>query len=222
MQRGHLLLGLLAATVLLALELAQLLGSAYAGAAQRRLDAPTDLGAVHAASIAASLAPWSSHYPALLGWIHAARGDADASADAYARALRRAPADALLWTEYAQALGRLGRFDAELHHALERAQALAPASPAVQHALAEQALSYWSRGTPAIRERWLEAMRDELEHRRGAFLPFVLIRGRARTFCDEMAEAVNETAWCRSKLARPPGGCYDVTRKGLALCKTGS
>ena len=202
---------LLAAAGLALLNLAQLAGAGYAGFANRHIDRPEAPGTLAAARIAGGWTPWSSRHAALLGWVHAENGAAEPALAAYARALRLAPADAVLWSEYAQVLGRLGRFDAAMAHAVRRAQQLAPTSPAVRRALAELGLSYWSRGDDALRALWLESMRGELARNRGEFLAVALARGQGRTFCDQPAAALGEGAWCERIAPALFGGCYTPT-----------
>jgi predicted Zn-dependent protease len=202
----------LAAAVLLALlNLASLVGAGYADYASRHLDRPDQPSTVAAARIAARWPPWSSSHVALKGWVAAGNGDAEEARVAYAKALRLAPGDPLLWSEYAQALGRLGQFDASLTIALTQAQRLAPASPAVRRAIAEHGLAYWARGDAAQREHWLAGMRHELLRNRGAFLALALTRGQAQTFCAGPAAQLGEDKWCRRAASVVAGGCFVLT-----------
>lgn len=173
-----------------------LLGDIYAEFAERHLDRATDESTLRAAALAARLTPWSAQRQGLHGWVLTERRQAAEAAARYQAALRWAPADALLWTEYTQALSRGGWFDASLLLATERAQQLAPSSPAIQGSIAETGISYWRRGSPEQRELWLRAMRYERDHNRNAFLERVLLRGQARTFCAGAAQRLDETAWC--------------------------
>jgi tetratricopeptide (TPR) repeat protein len=185
-----------AATLLALLNLSALAAAGYSAAANRELDRPQSPAALAAARIAAQLAPWSARHQALHGWLLAENDLADESLAAYGKALRLAPADALLWAEYAQALGRLGRFDAALTEALEKARALAPNSPVIQRTLAELGLAYYEHGDARQRELWVDAMREELARNRRPFLGHVLTRGQRQLFCLELAPAVGEEAWC--------------------------
>ena len=189
---------LLAATLLALLNVVNLAGAGYAHVASQRLDLPESPGALAAAQIAARVSPWSSSRNALHGWLLAENRRADESDAAYRKALRLAPADALLWSEYALALARLGRFGAALTDALTRAQQLAPNSPVVQRTLAEIGLSYFSRGDAQQRALWLASLRGELAANRRLFLGFVLTRGRVQTFCRDIAPQVGEEKWCDS------------------------
>ena len=202
---------LLAAVILALLNLANLAGAGYANLANHRLDQPESPGTLAAAQIAARWTPWSSPRQALYGWLLAENRRGDESEAAYRKALRLAPADALLWAEYAQALARLGRFDAALTGAVTQARQLAPNSPAVQHSLAELGLSYWQRGTGEQQALWLASMRDELARSRGAFLGHALTRGQGQTFCRGPARPLGEEKWCESIASALLGGCFQLT-----------
>jgi hypothetical protein len=209
---------LLAAASLALLNFAQLAGAGYAGYAKRHLDRPEAPSTLAAARIANSATPWSSARAALLGWVHAENRASTPALAAYARALGFAPGDALLWTEYAQALGRLGRFDATMAHAVRQARQRAGSSPAVQQALAELALSYWARGDEDLRALWLVFMRAELTRNRGAFLGTVLTRGQGLTFCSGPGTALGESAWCTRIASALLGGCYTLAAPEPAPC----
>lgn len=183
------------AAVVAVLHLLNLLAGAYAAVAERSLDEPGPR-ARQAAAIAATLAPWSSRHRALAGWAAAGRGDTAHAADAYAAALRRAAGDGLLWSEYALALARAGRFDAALLHATRQAQRLAPHSTAVQQALASIGLTFWTRGGPDLQREWLRSMRHALARDRAAFLMQALTRGRVLTFCNGPAASLGVHTWC--------------------------
>jgi Flp pilus assembly protein TadD len=189
---------LVAAALLGLLNLANLAATGYAAAANRQLDRPESPKALAAARIASQLAPWSAKHHALHGWLLAENRRAEDALAEYRAALRLAPADALLWAEYAQVLARLGRFDATLTDALERARALAPNSPVIERTLAEIGLSYYLRGDDAQRALWLEAMRGELARSRVLFLTHVLTRGQQAVFCGALAPKLGEEAWCKS------------------------
>lgn len=193
---AKLLAALLAAALLALLNAANFIGAGYARYAGDRLDRPDAAGTVAAAQIASRWPPWSSAHAALDGWVRAGARDADGAQAAYLRALRLAPGDPLLWSEYALALGRLGVFDESMTAAIARAQALAPMSAAVQRSIADMGLSYWRRGTPEQRALWLKDMRRELRRNPDEFRADVLARGRLRTFCTGPAPELDETEWC--------------------------
>lgn len=209
-----------AVVALALLNLAQLIGTGYAGFATRRLDRSPTPGSLAAARVASELSPWSSPNAALLGWIHAENRAAEPALAAYARALRLAPADGVLWAEYAQALGRLGRFDATMAHATRRAQTLAPHSAAVVRALAGVGLGYWTRGDDALHAAWIESMRAELQRNRGGFLGDVLARGQGGIFCRGPAEILRESAWCERIAPAMVEGCYRLDPVEPAPCET--
>lgn len=200
-----------AAAILALLNLAQLAGAGYAGFANRHLDRPDAPGTLAAARIATLWTPWSSPRAALLGWVHAENGAAEPAVAAYARALRLAPGDPLLWSEYALALGRVGRVDTALAHAVAQAQRLAPTSPAVRRTLADIGLSYWARGDETVRGLWLDSMRAELARNRGAFLGHALTRGQGLTFCRGPALQLGEARWCERIAGALLGQCYVLT-----------
>lgn len=96
------------ALVLASLELTAWLYSSYAEENLVRLSDPRVSAS---AELAARLAPWATAPAALHAWTMA-NGDRPAEAQAaYLRTLRWAPGDALVWAEYALALGRMGVFD---------------------------------------------------------------------------------------------------------------
>jgi hypothetical protein len=188
------LFGLLALAFLL--NLLNLVAAGYEWRAEHSLDALPDEAARRASAIAASLTPWSAPRNALRGWIAADAAELEPAAAAYARALRAAPADALLWTEYAQALSRNRVFDGRLTWATLRALALAPSSPAVRQSVSRMGLHYWRRGEPQLQELWRQSFRWELDHNRTSFLRTVEDGGYRRTFCAMHAEPLGEAAYC--------------------------
>ena len=187
------------AALLLSINLLALCAGLYAGYAEQRLDRLPDERATRAATLAAMLAPWSAPHRALQGWIRGASGDFEAADAAYLAALRRAPADALLWAEYALVLGRNRVFDERLTLATRRALELAPASPAVRQGIARMALSYWRFGEPPVRELWRQSLRWELDHNRAAFLHALERDGHRRAFCAWHAADLGEAPWCGGK-----------------------
>ncbi|MGQ0586160.1 MAG: hypothetical protein ACT4PK_03030 [Gammaproteobacteria bacterium] len=183
--------------LLLLLNLLALAGATYHRFAEQRLDLLPDERATRAAAHAAALAPWSAPYRALQGWIHGESGDFAAADAAYVGALRLAPADALLWAEYAQALGRNRMFDQRLALATRRALELAPASPAVRQGVAYMGLGWWRFGDAELRELWRQSLRWELDHNRDAFLHALGRDGHKRVFCASHAAELGEESWCR-------------------------
>jgi tetratricopeptide (TPR) repeat protein len=188
----------IAATLLALLNLCALAAAGYAAVSGRQLDRPESPQVLAAARIASRLAPWSAKYHALHGWLLAENRRADEAEAEYRSALKLAPADALLWAEYAQVLARLGRYDAALTESLEQARILSPNSPVIERMVAELGLSYYEHGNARQREVWLEAMRSELARSRGLFLSHVLTRGQREPFCREIAPQLAEEAWCQA------------------------
>jgi len=184
------------AAVLLLLNLLALTASLYGYYAERRLDSLPDERATRASAHAAALEPWSARHRALRGWILGSSGDFAGADAAYLEALQLAPADPLLWAEYALVLGRNRVFDGRLTHATARALALAPASPAVRQGVARMALSYWRFGSPEVRELWRQSLRWELDHNRATFLQAVERDGHRRAFCASQAAEFGEQEWC--------------------------
>jgi hypothetical protein len=206
-----------AAAALALFHLANLSGAGYEAFAARQLDRPQSPATLAAARIASRWTPWSARRLGLHGWVLAENGD-DRADLTYRRALRVAPGDPLLWTEYAQALARLGRFEAAMTTALRQAWTRAPTSNPVRGSLADIGLSYWSRGTPDQQAVWLDAMRAELTRDRGAFLGQAMTRGQGRAFCGDVAPRLDERAWCASMAPALADGCYDLTPAGPVPC----
>jgi hypothetical protein len=184
------------AALLLLLNLLALIASLYGHYAEQRLDNLPDERATRASAHAATLAPWSAPRLGLHGWILGESGDFTGADAAYLKALKRAPADPLLWAEYALVLGRNRVFDQRLTLATTRALALAPASPAVRQGVARMALSYWRFGSPEVRELWRQSLRWELDHNRAVFLQTVERDGHRRAFCAVHAADLGEGEWC--------------------------
>lgn len=215
------LLGVTGVLALGAFNLAHLLSWAYAGHAESRLGRPDSTRTLAASRYASTLAPWSSTRLALQGWILAERGEIVESAESYARALRWNPADPLLWSEYAQALARNERFE-ELEHPTLRANALAPASPAVQSAIAAMGFTYWDHGSAALQAQWLLSMRYEHTHNRELFWNTLIARGRVLSYCTGPAMNWKIRHWCES-MQRVAEACRQQRRidDGFALCLRG-
>jgi len=207
----RLIAALFAATALALLNLVNLAGAGYARFASQHLDRPDAAATLAATRIAAQWPPWSSAHVALHGWVLAENRQEGAALAAYLEALRLAPGDPLLWSEYGLALARLGQFGPALTLAVTQGQRLAPNSPAVQRAVADLGLGYWSRGTPEQRALWLEGMRRELDRNRAGFLGHVLTRGQGMTFCRDPALRLGEAPWCESIASALLGGCYVLT-----------
>ena len=150
---------------MLLLSLRSLAGNVYGLLAQSRLDRLPDTQVEAAAGVAAALAPWNSKLTALHGWTLAEAGNPSAARQAYYHALAWAPADPLLWDEYALALAREGEFDERLAFATRRALALAPNSPAVRASIAAMGDAYWDQGTEDLRALWHECQQRRSERR---------------------------------------------------------
>lgn len=186
-----------AVVLILVLGALDLSATAYGRYAEARLDRLPDPGVQAAAALATAFSPWSAQPAALHGWILAQGGSRDEAIAAYLRALRWAPADALLWAEYAQALARMEVFDERMTWATRRALELAPSSPAVRDTVATMGLAYWRRGEEALHDLWRQSIRWQLDHSRGSFLSAVEGREQRGAFCLRYAAALGEAAWCR-------------------------
>jgi hypothetical protein len=184
------------AALVLLLNLLALTASLYGRYAEQRLDRLPDERALRASALAATLAPWSAPHQALRGWIHGESGDFATADRAYTIALSRAPADALLWAEYALVRCRNRVFDGRTTLATQRALALAPASPAVRQGVSRMALSYWRFGDAELRELWRQSLRWELDHNRATFLATLDREGYRATFCAWHAAGLGEEPWC--------------------------
>ena len=201
------LLGLGVAATAAALSLLNLFSAAYATYTGAHLDQPRAADTLTAARLSAALAPWSASRRAQLGWVLAERGDAS-TLQAYSRALRWAPADAVLWNEAALALGRVHQFGSAFTTAVARSNALAPTSPAVQASNAALALSYWNLGSPEARREWLQSLRFELDNNRAAFQRQLIMLGYWAPFCAYAAGELGEKAWC-DEFRRQRAQCAD-------------
>lgn len=204
-------LAAVAALGLALLNLTQLLARAYADRGDTLLDQPSHPQAVPAASHAAGLTPWSPARLALHGWLLSEQGDLAAADARYRAALRWAPGDALLWTEYALVLGRHGELE-RMTLPLQRANALGAAVPAVQASVAAIGVRHWEAGSAAARKEWWQSIAYEMRHHRATFLDTVAARGETFRFCDGPGRFVKgATQWCRragvdsQPCARPDG-----------------
>jgi len=192
--------GAVAAFLLAGINLVNVLGSAYRTYAEAHLDEGSSSRIVAAARTSAALTPWSAPGVALAGWLLADK-DVALSESYYRRALRWAPGDPLLWSEYATAEARAGRTDA-LQLPVEISERLAPASPAVQSSNAALAINQWTRSPEALRKAWAQSIGYQPPHDRHEFLRSVVARGRLDMYCSQIAPAVGEQRWCDRAAAR--------------------
>ncbi len=216
--RAPVVVGFLGAAFLLVGSGLNLLGGAYAQYAEGRLDQAESESTTQASRLSALLTPWNARRQGLYGWVLTERHQGEEAETRYLTALRWAPADPLLWAEYALSLARSGRFDESLLHAIRRAQTLAPHSPAVQNSIAAIGLSYWRRGTQELRERWLMSMRYERDHNRQTFLDQVVTRGQALTFCTDAAPRLGEQQWCATVRRRVEECRQHYATEDYSLC----
>ncbi|MGH8530097.1 MAG: hypothetical protein ACRETN_09720, partial [Nevskiales bacterium] len=106
-----------------------LLTEAYAAYARENLspEASPELAAA-AAEVTLRFKPGDAVYLALLARAEQLRGRGAEAERHFRAALKQAPANAYVWRDYALLRPVGGRYDAQLAHAVERAQALAPTS----------------------------------------------------------------------------------------------
>ncbi|HVT36673.1 MAG TPA: hypothetical protein VHE37_13875, partial [Nevskiaceae bacterium] len=115
---------------------------------------------------------------------------------AYGAALQRAPADAYLWFDRAQVLAAQGRYGQQLETAAARAEALAPASPALRLAMARMGALHWFRSPAELQQLWLRSMRYELRHNQRQFLRSLIHDGEQYWFCASAALELPLDWWC--------------------------
>lgn len=136
--------------------------------------------------------------PSLRGRIAAVDGEAEALMARYASVLRDAPASGYRWTELAQALAWLGRFDATFDLAVARAQALAPRSPASRLALADLSWRFATQLSPeqaqALFPSFAATMQDLGQRER--LLDRIVRARRQNAFCAEYGPRFTGGRWC--------------------------
>ncbi|MES2884621.1 MAG: hypothetical protein V4709_07445 [Pseudomonadota bacterium] len=149
-----------------------------------------------AGSLAARL--WQGNAIAYGGRLAAVEGDAQVLKQRYALALRNAPADAYRWTEFARALALVGDFGPAFDLAVQRAQRLAPRSPAVHLALADVR---WRHGTQ-LSDRQLAALMPsfartmQYPQQRQQLLDRIVRERRHPAFCAEYGARFTGGRWC--------------------------
>jgi len=149
-----------------------------------------------AGSLAARL--WQGNARAYGGRLAAVEGDAEVLKRRYATTLRNAPADAYRWAEFARALATVGDFGTAFDLAVQRAQQLAPRSPAVHLALADVR---WRHGTQ-LSEPQLAALMPsfartmQLPQQRQQLLDRIVRERRQAAFCAEYGARFTGGRWC--------------------------
>lgn len=154
--------------------------------------------------VASGLTPWRPQSRQKYAWSLARRGFLPEAQQEITAALALNPADAYLWTEYAQMLAWQGRFGPELERAVGLAQRLAPAAAPVQRALAHMGLHHWHRATPALESLWLASMQFTLRRNPDEFLQVAAASNRMLDFCLLMAPALSPGPWCPEQTRPQP------------------
>ena len=174
-----------------------LLGDAYARlSAEQRNQGLSNLAAISAARHAVRLQPWRSSFRSDLAWTFGVRGDVRSMRAAYHDALRWAPASAYLWLEYAQALARSRRFDAEYTLALTQAVRLAPNARPVQLSGARMGSVHWNHGGDEDRRIWAANLTYALRSSPQELLAWVLRRRKENSFCGFVGAELGLDRWC--------------------------
>lgn len=194
------LLGVSGALTLVVLSGAQYFGWAYARHAQDTLNRPSSERTAVAAERGAGLTPWSADRLAVRGWLLSQRGERDAALGSYAQALRWAPADAAIWTEYALVLARARRFE-QLSLPVTRANALGRASPPIQETQAAMGTTYWNAADEVTRAEWLRSLQYQLRHNNSAFNELLVVRGQVGAFCEGPAPRLGTFRKCATTSA---------------------
>ena len=149
-----------------------------------------------AGSLAARL--WQGNALAYGGRLAAVEGDAEALKQRYATTLRNAPADAYRWTEFARALALIADFGPEFDLAVQRAQRLAPRSPAVHLALADVRWRYGGQLSEvqlaALMPSFARTM--QLAQQRQRLLDRIVRARRHPAFCAEYGARFTGGRWC--------------------------
>lgn len=176
----------------------ELLAEAYAAYARENLSRQ---GSPEVAAAAAELAlrfrPGSSVNLALLGRAEQLRRRGQEAELSYRAALKQAPADAYLWRDYALLRPVGGRYDAQLAHAVERAQALAPTGKGVHMSLGVVGLMDWPRSNPRLRSLWRKSIEFSLRHDRQEFLRYVYASSQETRMCREFLLRRGADDWCQ-------------------------
>lgn len=141
---------------------------------------------------------WQRNAVAYGGRLAAVEGDAQVLKQRYAVTLRNAPSDAYRWTEFARALAVVGDFGPEFDLAVQRAQRLAPRSPAVHLALSDVR---WRHGAE-LSEVQLAALMPSFARtmqqpqQRQQLLDRIVRARRHPAFCAEYGARFTGGRWC--------------------------
>ena len=138
-----------------------------------------------------------SDAPAYKARVAAIDGESQVLVQGYAQALRDAPASAYRWAELARALALVGDFGPHFDQAIQRAQQLAPRSPAVHLALADIRWRYGSELSAAQLDALLPSfIRTMRPHRRQLLLDRIVRTRRHPAFCAEYGAQFTGGRWC--------------------------
>lgn len=175
--------------------------------------------ALASAELALQLIPQHAGYQSLRARAERRRGDPQATAHLYRQALKRAPADAVLWRDYALFLLSRGEYGAA-QHAIARAQALSPANRGLHLSLGLTGLSIWQTAPPPLRELWSRSIEFRLRHQPKEFLRYVFASGQEAMLCRHFATEPALKDWCYwTRNARQ--SCYvaGLTPKQRRVCE---
>ncbi|MGH8530635.1 MAG: hypothetical protein ACRETN_12475, partial [Nevskiales bacterium] len=90
-----------------------------------------------------------------------------------------------------------GRYDAQLAHAVERAQALAPTSHGLHLSFGVVGLVDWPRSNPRLRSLWRKSIEFRLGHDPEEFLRYVYASGQETRLCQEFLPRRGPRDWCQ-------------------------
>lgn len=167
-------------------------------AIEHRFRAESSSVRASAAKHAAELQPWRAVLHSDLAWAFAARGDFELARQNFRTSLQRAPANAYLWLEYAQALARARRFDEEYTLALRQATLLSPNAKPVRLVAARMGALHWGQGGELERALWSQNIGYTLRVSPYDLLWGVLRTRREGSFCGHLGAELGLSRWCFS------------------------
>ncbi len=175
-----------------------LLAEVYAAYARENLtrDASPEMAAA-AAGLSVRFNPGNATYLSLLARSEQLRGHGSEAERRYRTALQRAPVDAYLWRDYALLRPVGSRYDAQIVHAVERAQTLAPTGQGVHLSLGVVGLMDWPRSNPRLRNLWRRSIEFSLRRHREEFLRHVYASGQETRMCQEFLLRRGSDDWCQ-------------------------
>jgi len=139
-------------------------------------------------------APW--RIEAYRAQLHAGNDQGGQLVSVAAQALGWSPSDPYLWAELARQLAIRNSFGNSQAWALRNIEELAPNSPQLRYINAWFALRYWQRGSPEVRQYWLNSMRFLLRTQPRRYLAYLKRHGQTERLCWIVASELNLIAWC--------------------------